>query len=155
MTQILFGDRFGKQGRIRVGAAAILFDQSHRKVMLTRRKDTRQWCLPSGGVEAGESVSEACARETMEETGLIVKVRRLVSVFSSPDRLVIYSDGSKFQLVVLGFEVEWIGGEPKLSDETTEAGYFNLGEIDTMDIFPHHLQFIQDALESNHATFIR
>ena len=89
MTQILYGDRIGRQGNIRLGCSAVLFDVNREKVLLTRRADNGRWCLPSGGVEPGESVTEACIRETLEETGLRVRVKRLTSVFSSPDRLVI------------------------------------------------------------------
>ena len=58
MTQILYGNRLGRQGRIRLGCSAVLLDQHREKVLLTRRADNNQWCLPSGGVELGESVIE-------------------------------------------------------------------------------------------------
>ncbi len=155
MTQILFGNRIGKQGKIRLGCAAILFDRDRNKVLLTRRLDNGQWCLPSGIVEPGESVSETCVRETREETGLDVQVKRFISVFSSPDRLVIYADGNKNQFVVLAFEVGLVGGELGLSNETTAAGYYSMAEIEQMDIFPHHRQFVMDALVGKDGVFIR
>jgi 8-oxo-dGTP pyrophosphatase MutT (NUDIX family) len=155
MTRILFGDRIGRQGKIRLGCAAVLFDEKREKVLLTRRADNGQWCLPSGGAEPGESVTETCVREMWEETGLRVKVKRLTSVFSSPDRLVIYSDGGQFQIIALSFEVELVGGKIGLSDETTDIGFYSLSEIDTMDILSHHKQFVFDTLTGQDATFIR
>jgi 8-oxo-dGTP pyrophosphatase MutT (NUDIX family) len=155
MTQILFGERIGRQGKIRLGCSAVLFDAKREKILLTRRADNGQWCLPSGGVEPGESVAEACIRETWEETGLKVQMERLTSVFSSPDRLVIYSDGKRFQIITLNFEVSEIGGKIGLSDETTDIGFYSIPEIETMDILPHHRQFISDTLAGQDAAFIR
>lgn len=155
MTQILFGERIGRQGNIRLGCSAVLFDANREKILLTRRADNGQWCLPGGGVESGESVAEACVRETWEETGLKIRVERLTSVFSSPDRLVIYSDGERFQIITLNFEVSERGGIIGLSDETTEIGFYSLPEIESMDILPHHKQFISDTLAGQDAAFIR
>jgi 8-oxo-dGTP pyrophosphatase MutT (NUDIX family) len=154
MTRIIYGDRIGKLGKIRLGCSAVLFDEKREKVLLTRRADNGQWCLPSGGTEAGESVTETCEREVWEETGLIVQVERLTSVFNSPDRLVVYSNGNQFQFVILNFEVRWKSGKPGLSNETTEIGFYSIPEIDSMDIFPHHRQFISDTLAGKDAAFI-
>ncbi len=155
MTQILFGERVGRQGKIRLGCIALLFDEKRQRVLLTRRADNGQWCLPSGGLEPGESVIEACQRETFEETGLHIRIKRLVSVYSSPNRLVIYADGTKVQIVGLAFEAEAIGGEPRLSNETTGIGYYSRSEMENMDIFPHHVQFIDDALKGQLEAIVR
>jgi 8-oxo-dGTP pyrophosphatase MutT (NUDIX family) len=69
MTQVLHGERLGKQGQLRLGCTGIIFDE-HKRVLLTRRTDNGQWCLPGGGMDAGESAAEACERELWEETGL-------------------------------------------------------------------------------------
>ncbi len=45
-----------------------------------------QYALPGGFVEIGETVEQACARETLEETGLRVENLRLIGVYSQPDR---------------------------------------------------------------------
>ena len=72
MAKIITGHRVGQNGAIRVGCSAVIFDQQRQKILLTRREDNNQWCLPSGGMESGESASEACIREVEEETGLQV-----------------------------------------------------------------------------------
>ncbi len=145
MTQILYGDRLGRTGKIRLGcSAAIINDEG--KVLLTRRLDNGQWCLPSGGMEAGESPAEACIREVFEETGLHVQVTRLVGVYSDPNQLVIYPDGTKVQIVALHFEAEITGGTPGLSSETSDYGYFSLKEMDGMEMLGHHKQRVEDTL---------
>ena len=155
MTKVLYGDRIGKQGIIRLGCSAVLFDETREKILLTRRADNGQWCLPGGVVEPGESVAEACEREVLEETGLVVRVMQLIGVYSDPNQLVVYSDGNQVQFVVLNFKAEVVGGAVGLSNETTEVGYFSLTEIEVMDLLGHHKQSIQDALISQEAAIIR
>lgn len=70
VTTIHHGNRIGREGNIRLGCSAIILDETKEKVLLTERADNKQWCLPSGGVDPGETVEEACIREVYEETGL-------------------------------------------------------------------------------------
>src|SRR5687767_6821069 len=110
MVKYLYGDRIGAQGRLFIGCSATLFDETGQRVLLTRRTDNGRWCLPGGALEPGESVSEACAREVLEETGLRVSVVRLIGVYSDPHRLLEYADGNRYHLVALSFEVALEGG---------------------------------------------
>ncbi len=146
MSQILFGPQLGKEGKIRVGCSAAIFDKTRKKALLTQRTDNGRWCLPGGGMEAGESAAQACEREVWEETGLRVRVTRLVGVYSNPDQLVIYADGNKAFFVVLSFEAEIIEGELGLSNETTAFGYFSLEEMESMPMHGEHKQRVEDAL---------
>ncbi len=145
MTQILYGERLGREGKIRLGCSAVVCDDAGR-VLLTRRRDNGQWCLPSGGMEAGESPAETCVREVLEETGLRVRVKRLVGVYSDPNQLVVYADGTKVQIVAIHFEAEAVGGTLGLSDETSDFGYFSSEEIEGMELLGHHKQRIMDTL---------
>lgn len=146
MTQVLYGPRLGRDGQIRVGCSATIFDQNREKVLLTQRTDNGRWCLPGGGMESGESAAEACEREVWEETSLTVRVTRLIGVYSNPDQLVIYPDGNKAFFVVMSFEAEIINGELGLSDETTAFGYFSLPEMDSLLMHGLHKQRVEDAL---------
>jgi len=146
MSQVLYGPRLGKEGELRLGCSATIFDSKREKVLLTQRTDNGRWCLPGGHAESGESVAEACEREALEETGLKVRVTRLVGVYSNPDQLVIYPDGNKAFFVVLSFEAEIVEGELTLSNETTAYGYFTLQEMESMPMHGEHKQRVEDAL---------
>jgi 8-oxo-dGTP pyrophosphatase MutT (NUDIX family) len=154
MTQITYGDRIAKQGKIRLGCSAAIFNEQAR-ILLTKRTDNGQWCLPGGGMDSGESVTEACEREVWEETGLKVRVKRLVGVYSHTDQLAVYADGNKAHIVALHFEAEITEGELGLSSETTDFGYFSLDEIDRLEMFGRHKERILDTLADQPETFIR
>lgn len=155
MTKIICGERIGRSGKISTGCAAAVFDKERRRVLLTRRADNGQWCLPSGCVEAGESVAEACLRELREETGLTGEIVKLVGVYSNPHQIIEYPDGNRVHLISLCFEVRPTGGALATSDETTEFGYFGLNEIASIDILPNHRERITDAFAQSAAPFIR
>ena len=152
-THVLLGERIGRQGKLRLGCSAVIFN-ADKKVLLTRRSDNGQWCLPGGAMEAGESVAEGCAREVWEETGLRVEVVRLIGVYSDPNRIIVYPDGNKVHIVALSFEAKTTGGELGLSDETTEFGYFSLEEAAQMDIIGNHFGRIRDAMSGSQTTLI-
>jgi 8-oxo-dGTP pyrophosphatase MutT (NUDIX family) len=154
MTQILYGERIARQGRIRLGCSAAIFDKMGR-VLLAKRQDNGQWCLPSGGVEPGESVAEACEREVLEETGLSVRVKRFVGVYSHPDQLTVYSVTDKFQIVALHFEAEIVGGELGLSDETSDFGYFTMEEVEGLEMLGRHKERILDTLANQKEAYIK
>ncbi|MBE3117702.1 MAG: NUDIX domain-containing protein [Candidatus Atribacteria bacterium] len=155
MTHLLYGNRIGKQGKLRLGCSAVLFDEKHTKVLLTRRSDNGMWCLPGGMIEAGESVAEGCEREVWEETGLRVRVTRLTGVYSDPHHVTVYPDGNQAHVVVLNFEVELLSGEPGLSNETTGVEWFPVGEAVEMDLFHGHAEHVRDTLAGQAAAFIR
>lgn len=155
MTFVEFGDRIGKQGKIRLGCSGVLFDETRTQIFLTRRSDNGEWCLPGGGADAGESVSETVVREFLEETGIKVEVVALLGVYSSPHSLLVYPDGSKFQIVALNFEVKRISGDAVITEETTEFGFFSKEEIAALQLLPIHRDRIADAFVFSGVPFIK
>jgi ADP-ribose pyrophosphatase YjhB (NUDIX family) len=155
MSRLIFGDRIARNAPILVGSSAQIWDPAGEKILLTKRGDNGRWCLPGGQLDSGESVSETCIREVFEETGLIVEIERLISVYSSPDMLLVYDDEHQFQVISFHFSVKVTGGHLGLSNETTDVGYFSVDEIKEMDVMEHHLQRIDDALQRKQETIIR
>jgi len=79
-------------------------------------------------MESGETLEECCQREVLEETGLEVRTKRLIGIYSNRDQLIVYQDGNKVQIVVAVLKVETIGGANlALSDETDGFRLFLVG----------------------------
>lgn len=51
-------------------AAAILLDFSNKKILLTYNTKRKQWVIPGGHIEKGETIFEGLKREIFEETGI-------------------------------------------------------------------------------------
>ena len=148
MSVMRFGDRIGKEGKLRPGASALIFDEARERILMTQREDNSRWCLPGGGMDPGESAAETCVREVLEETGLEVRVTKLVGIYTSPDLLIEFPDGNKIQPVAFSFEAEITGGELGLSNETIAFGWYTVAEIEAMDTMEHHITRIHDALKN-------
>jgi ADP-ribose pyrophosphatase YjhB (NUDIX family) len=125
---------------MKVGVNVAIFH--NKEVLLTKRKDFAVWCLPGGHVDAGESVAQAAMRETAEETGLQVRLNRLVGVYSIPNARAWVN------LIVL-FAGEPVGGLVKpQEDEVLEISYFPLDKIPN-DLLWGHRQRIQDSFQGH------
>src|SRR6202162_2545983 len=127
----------------RIGVFALIFNYE-KQILLGHRRDIDWWNLPGGGMESGETVDEAVCREVREETGLEVKVERLVGVYSKPQK----------QEVVLTFLCQVIDGTLQSTEETRESRYFS-PETLPGNTLPKHRQRIEDALLNQQNAVIR
>jgi ADP-ribose pyrophosphatase YjhB (NUDIX family) len=106
-------------------------------------------------MDAGESAAEACEREVLEETGLTVKVDKLIGVYSNPHRVIEHLGGRRTQGVALNFEAKVVSGKLTITEETTEVGYYSPEEMQSMAVWDHHWERINDALAGVSTAFIR
>lgn len=155
MSKTIYGERIGRTANLVVACDGVIFDIAKNKMLLTQRIDNGQWCLPGGRMEPGESVSECCIREVLEETGLIVTVGALVGVYSSPNYITEYVDGNRKQGVDLIFETQVTGGDLRVTEETLAVGYFSKEEMKSMDIMGLMEERILDSFVYRNTTLIR
>ena len=139
---------------IRPGVSALI--HTAEGVLLQRRSDNQLWGLPGGGVEPGESVSQAVVREVREETGLEVTPVRLIGVYSAPenDQIVTYPDGNVIHYVSTSFECRIVGGTLACGTESLELGWFDPDRLPA-ELVPMHRIRIFDALARQPGAFVR
>ncbi|MEM2878390.1 MAG: NUDIX hydrolase [Candidatus Hadarchaeales archaeon] len=90
-------------------------------VVLVRRKNEPyrgRWAIPGGFVEYGERVEEAAVREAAEETGLRVRIERIVGIYSDPNR------DPRGHVVSICFAARSVGGALLPSSDASEARVF-------------------------------
>lgn len=115
-------------------ASAVVVDDQGR-VLLHRRRDNNLWSVPGGAMEPGESISQTVVREVKEETGLDVKPRRIIGVYSNPHHVVAYDDGEVRQQFSVCFACDLVGGTLEAeNDESLEVGFFTREQIATIDM---------------------
>ena len=143
-----------KATELRPSVAAVVRD-GEGKILLQRRSDNGLWGLPGGSVEIGESVTAAIVREVREETGLSVRVDRLIGVYSDPGfQVVRYPDGTVVHYVSSLFSCTILEGRLETSDETLALQFFDPAGL-PQDLVPMHRIRIADALSGRDQAFIR
>lgn len=126
-----------------LGVDIAIFDDQNQ-ILLTHRQDFPIWCLPGGGVDPGESISDAASRETEEETGLHVELLRIVGIYSRPQ----WWEGGGHAVV---FEARILGGALKPENEEVQAAQFFPIDQLPENLLWWHRQCIQDAHQRIHA----
>ncbi len=87
------------------------------RVLIARRARAPligHFSLPGGGVEVGETLAEALARELMEEVGVEAEI---VAFNRHVEAIVPEGERIRAHFVIASFVARWISGEPRLSDE--------------------------------------
>lgn len=122
---------------VRVRAAAVLIHEG--KILLNEVGGGNHYNFPGGGLEEGETVKEAVAREVFEEAGLTVDVGDLVFALEYGQKSRDYRDGesrriSLFFRCFLNTEVPpQIATLPDIdpydSTNISEAKWFSVEEI--------------------------
>lgn len=71
-----------------VRVTGVLIEDNRLLLVKQRVRAERDWSLPGGGVESGETLEKAIIREIKEETGLDVSVKRLLYIADKINKML-------------------------------------------------------------------
>ena len=134
---------FFKDKRLpRVTVDAFVVDRRGRLLLVRRGRPPFEgsWALPGGFCEYGETTEECCARETREETGVTVRVGRLLGVYSDPRR------DPRWHTVTILYAARPLRGKAKGSDDAMEARWFSRSELAGLDYAFDHGKIIRSRM---------
>jgi len=137
-----------------VPAVSAIVPDSKGGILLIRRTDNSYWSIPGGGVEPGESVSQAVVREVREETGMECEVTELVGIYSNPGHVAAYDDGEVRQEFSICFTARLLGGSARTSDESSAVQFVLPADIPRYDIHPSIRIRIRHYLDQRAAPYI-
>lgn len=124
------------------GVIAVVLDDQDR-VLMVRRSDSGEWALTTGCLEPGEQPAEGARREVLEETGVTVRVERLLSVEALD--LSVAPNGDQVHWLAIGFQCRLAGGDARVNDdESVEVGWFTPGSMPALP--PHQARCVALAL---------
>ena len=118
-------------------------------LLMVHKTDNNLWALPGGGVDPGESVTEAILREVLEETGIDVEVVRLSGVYTNPRHVMAYDDGEVRQQFSLCFIANPVGGSLATSVETSEVVYVSVDRLEELNVHPSMRLRIEHGLDTS------
>jgi 8-oxo-dGTP diphosphatase len=126
----LIYNRIKKKVRVRV--SGLLVRDGKLLLVSHRKKGEIYWLLPGGGLEFGESLKAALAREFREELGIEVEIGNLLFMCDSID------PRGKRHLLNVSFRCDYQGGEFRLGRDRRlhDFGFFSAQQVNGMRLYP-------------------
>jgi 8-oxo-dGTP diphosphatase len=116
-------------------AGAVVRDPAGRLLLVRRARDPAagMWSLPGGRIEPGETPAEAAAREVLEETGLVIRVGRLLATADIWDGVYRVHD----------FAAEVVGGQLRAGDDAADVRWCTDEEVEQLPLSAGLLEELQ------------
>lgn len=131
-------------------STCIIFDKNKRILLQKKTLDypywpDGPWLLPGGEIEKGETAEQAIIRELKEElcNDFDVKFFKIIK-FRNPNGLNVKENTfiSNFNKDISSIRI----------NEGAGFAFFDISELDLINIIPFHFQIIKEYLKENHNT---
>lgn len=104
--------------------AVVVVRRGDRFLIVHERKHGQLWYLPAGRVEPGETFEAAACRETLEESGVPVRVVGVLRVEHSPGVA-----GARLRVVYLAEPIDDTPPKGEPDEESLEAAWVRLVDL--------------------------
>lgn len=112
---------------------AVVFKED--KVLLVLRGKPpaeKQWSIPGGCVELGETLQEAAEREITEETGIVIQAKKPVYTFDVIER---DEDGHiRFHYVIVDLSADYVSGELRAGDDALDVSWVSHEDLKNRNV---------------------
>jgi 8-oxo-dGTP diphosphatase len=117
----------------KVAVGAVVFKED--KVLLVLRGKPpaeKQWSIPGGCVELGETLQEAAEREIAEETGIVIHAKKPVFTF---DVIEYDEDGYiRFHYVIIDLAADYVSGELRAGDDAVDVNWVSHKDLNNLNV---------------------
>ncbi len=111
--------------------AVVVFIERDDKVLLIQRAvdpGKGLWALPAGFVDHDEAPADAAVRETLEETSLNVRIKKLLAVYPRRD--------NGLADIIIAYSATVISGVASAGDDAAEVGWFSRDNLPPLVFYP-------------------
>jgi 8-oxo-dGTP diphosphatase len=103
------------------------------------------WSLPGGLIEAGERIETALQREVREETGLIVRPKKVFEIF---ERIILDKEGrAEYHYILHDYLCTVVGGELKAGDDAGRVAWVQHAKLENLQLTEGTLEVIERAFK--------
>jgi 8-oxo-dGTP pyrophosphatase MutT (NUDIX family) len=131
-----------------VPSANVIVVNNRGEILMIRRTDNGNWAVPGGGMDLGESISDAAVRETLEETGITCEITGLVGIYTDPRHVIRYTSNDEVrQEFSIVFTARPVEGELRPSTESSEPQWVTPSAVSGLRMHPSMRQRLQHYLD--------
>ena len=112
---------------------AVVFKED--KVLLVLRGKPpaeKQWSIPGGCVELGETLQEAAEREITEEAGIIIQAKNPIYTFDVIER--DENGDIRFHYVIVDLAADYVSGELRAGDDAVAVSWVSLEDLNERNV---------------------
>lgn len=107
----------------------VVVQKADKFLVVHERKHGETWFLPAGRMEVGETVLETAKRETLEESGVPIRVEGLIRMEHTP-----LAGMSRLRFIVFARPSDDTEPIHEPNEDSLEAKYLTLEEIKTLPL---------------------
>jgi len=121
----------------------IIINENNDFILIKRKNEPfkNHWAIPGGFVDYGETVENAAIREAKEETSIDVKIKKLLGVYSNPNR------DPRGHTVSIVYIANGDFNELSPSSDAKDGKIYSFEDISSLNLAFDHEKILKDALK--------